>query len=143
MLPFRQIVGLFVKIFFLLASFACKQIKLFPQSPPLASIPAFNFYISVVWLMHMLQKNKKVIPYQYNITLKYTPRACIGQFKHVFSRYFFAFCVVEEISLVVRGDKVILGLIVNYVINCYYHVMINWVALIFCCCFSRYLKVCC
>ena len=48
----------------------------------------------------------------------YSLTACIGRLNHVFSRYFFAFCVVEEVSLVVTGDGVILGLIVNCVINC-------------------------
>ena len=57
--------------------------------------------------------------------LKYNQTACIGRFNHGFSRYFFAFCVVEEISLVVDENKVILGLIVFYVVNCYYHVTIN------------------
>ena len=55
----------------------------------------------------------------------------------MFLSYFFAFCLLEEVYIV-TGDKVILGLIVNCVINCYYHVMINEVAQIFCCCFSRY-----
>ena len=41
----------------------------------------------------------------------------IAPFKYAFSRYFFVFCLLEEVSLVVHGDRVILGLIVNYVIN--------------------------
>ena len=32
---------------------------------------------------------------------------------------FFAFCVVEEISLVVHGDDAILGFIIFYVVKCY------------------------
>ena len=32
---------------------------------------------------------------------------------------FFAFCVVEEIYLVVHGDDANLGLIIFYVVNCY------------------------
>ena len=32
---------------------------------------------------------------------------------------FFAFCLLEEVYLVVHGDRVILGLIIFYVINCY------------------------
>ena len=47
------------------------------------------------------------MPYQCNITLKYSQTAHIALFKHVFSRYFLLFCVVEEISLVVNGDRVI------------------------------------
>ena len=39
----------------------------------------------------------------------------IAHFKYVKMRYFLAFCLLEEISLVVNG--VILGLIVNCVIN--------------------------
>ena len=42
---------------------------------------------------------------------------CIGRFKHVFSRYFLAFCLLEEIYIVIHGDKVILGLIFNCVIS--------------------------
>ena len=45
--------------------------------------------------------------------------------KHAFPCYFLLFCLLEEFSLVVNGDKVILGLIVNHVDNCYYYVMIN------------------
>ena len=51
---------------------------------------------------------------------------------HAFSYYFLVFCLLEEVYYVVPENKVILGLIVNYVINCYYHVMINEVAQIFC-----------
>ena len=36
------------------------------------------------------------------------------------------------------GDDAILGLIIFYVINCYYFVMINWAALIFYRCFLSY-----
>ena len=39
--------------------------------------------------------------------------------KRIFQHYFFAFCVVEEIYLVVHGDEAILGLIIFYVVNCY------------------------
>ena len=41
----------------------------------------------------------------------------IAHFKYVKMRYFLAFCLLEEISLVLNGDRVILGLIVNCVIN--------------------------
>ena len=44
---------------------------------------------------------------------------------------FFAFCFVEEIYLVVHGDDANLRLIIFYVVNCYYFVMSNWMALIF------------
>ena len=53
--------------------------------------------------------------------------------------YFLVFCLLEEIYYVVNGDRVILELIVNYVINCYYYVMSNEVAQIFCFYFSSYL----
>ena len=59
------------------------------------------------------------MPYQCNITLKYSQTAHIAPFKHAFSRYFLVFCLLEEVYLVVTGDRVILGLIVNCVINCY------------------------
>ena len=39
--------------------------------------------------------------------------------------------MVEEISLVVHGDRVILGLIVIMLLIVIKHVMSNWVALIF------------
>ena len=57
------------------------------------------------------------MPHQCNISLKYSQTAHIALFKQVFSRYFLLFCVVEEISLVVAGNEVILGLIVYCVIN--------------------------
>ena len=50
-------------------------------------------------------------PYS-NILLKQTPISLIGLREAGISRYFFAFCVVEGISLVVHGDSAILGLIV-------------------------------
>ena len=49
--------------------------------------------------------------------LKYSQTACIGRFYHAFSRYFLAFCVVDEIYILLYDDRVILGLIVNCVIN--------------------------
>ena len=71
------------------------------------------------------------MPYQCKIILKHSQAAHIALFKHVFSRYFLVKCVIEEVSLVVTGDEIILGLIVNCVINCCYYVMINEVAQIF------------
>ena len=44
--------------------------------------------------------------------LTYSHPARIGLIKHVFSRYFFAFCLLEEVYYVVTDDKVFL-LIVN------------------------------
>ena len=55
-------------------------------------------------------------PYS-NIILIQPPTAHNVLRDHGFSRYFFVFCVVEEILLVVTGDSVILGLIVSYVIS--------------------------
>ena len=52
------------------------------------------------------------MPYQCNITLKYSQTAHIALFKHAFSRYFLAFCLLEEICILLRGNRVILGLIV-------------------------------
>ena len=57
------------------------------------------------------------MPYQCNITLKYSQVGHIALFKHVKTRYFLLFCLLEEVSLVVQGDRVILGIIVNCVIN--------------------------
>ena len=65
----------------------------------------------------------------------------IAHFKHVKTRYFFAFCLLEEICILLRGDKAILELIVNCVINMLLHVRINEVTQIFYCRFSRYLRV--
>ena len=66
----------------------------------------------------MFQKNKKVIPHQYKSILKTIHNVpASGSLNTVFHVIFFAFCVVEEFYLVVIGDKAILGLIVNYVIN--------------------------
>ena len=59
----------------------------------------------------------------------------------VFQRYFFVFCVVEEIFLVVHGNDANLRIIIFYVVICYYFVTSNWVAQIFYCCFSSYLRV--
>ena len=72
------------------------------------------------------------MPYQCDITLKYSQAGHIVLFKHVKTRYFLLFCVVGEVYYVVAGNEIILGIIVNYVINCYYHVMIIEVVLIFC-----------
>ena len=59
------------------------------------------------------------MPYQCNITLKYRQIVHIVLFKQVFLRYFLLFCLLEEFSLVVAGNEIILGLIVYYVDNCY------------------------
>ena len=72
------------------------------------------------------------MPYQCKITLKYSRIVHIVQFKHVKTRYFLAFCLPEEVCILLRDNKAILRLIVFYVINCCYHVMIIEVALIFC-----------
>ena len=65
----------------------------------------------------MSQKIKTKYRINIKLFLKHTQAVCFGLFKYAFSRYFFAKCVVEEISLVVNEDRVILGLIVNCVIN--------------------------
>ena len=57
------------------------------------------------------------MPYQCNITLKCSQTIYIALLKHVFSRYFFAFCLLEEVYILLNGNEVILGLIVNCVIN--------------------------
>ena len=57
------------------------------------------------------------MPYQCNITLKYSQAGHISLFKHAFSRYLLAFCVVEEICILLNGNEAILRLIVNCVIN--------------------------
>ena len=57
------------------------------------------------------------MPYQCNITLKYSQNAHIPLFKHVFSRYFLLFCLLEEVCILLNGNEAILGLIVNCVIN--------------------------
>ena len=49
--------------------------------------------------------------YNFVLTGRISPK------KYAFPCYFFAFCVVEEVSLVVISDRAILGLIVNYVIT--------------------------
>ena len=65
-----------------------------------------------------LKLNKlKSILHQCNITLKlkiFCLQEPLGSAKQ---RYFFVFCVVEEISLVVHGDDGNLGLIIFYVIH--------------------------
>ena len=48
-----------------------------------------------------------------------TPTAHNCLRKSGISRYFFVFCVVEEVLLVVTGDKVVFIFFVNYVINGY------------------------
>ena len=52
-------------------------------------------------------KNKKLFRTNIKLFLNYSQTACIGRFKHVKTRYFFAFCLLEEVSLVVNGDRVI------------------------------------
>ena len=57
------------------------------------------------------------MPYQCNITLKYSQAGHICLLNHVFSRYFLAFCVVEEVCILLNGNEPILRLIANCVIN--------------------------
>ena len=65
-----------------------------------------------------LKLNKiKLIPYQCKRLLNKGYSACMTPFYHGKTRYFFAFCLVEEFSLVVHGNGVILGLIVFYAIH--------------------------
>ena len=42
----------------------------------------------------------------------------IALFKHMKTRYFLAFCSLEEVCILLLGDSY-LGLTVYYVINCY------------------------
>ena len=44
----------------------------------------------------------KLIPYQCKRILKYRYFVCIGRFYHAKQRYFFVFCLVEEVYLVVN-----------------------------------------
>ena len=58
------------------------------------------------------------MPHQYKSILKTLPKpSASGGLNTCFRVIFFAFCVVEEVLLVVHGDRVILGLIVDCVIN--------------------------
>ena len=47
------------------------------------------------------------MPYQCNITLKYSQTAHIALFKHAFSRYFLLFCLLEEVYILLHGNEVI------------------------------------
>ena len=47
------------------------------------------------------------MPYQCNITLKYSQTAHITLFNQAFSRYFLAFCLVEEVCTLLNGNEVI------------------------------------
>ena len=58
------------------------------------------------------------MPHQYKIILKYMAKLHTSPTLNMCSRVIFSYFV----SLAVHGDRVILGLIVNCVINCYYHV---------------------
>ena len=62
--------------------------------------------------------------HQYNKILNQPPRAPIGRRRCVFSRYFLVKCPLEEVFILLHGDKVILGLIVHCVIYCYYYVYV-------------------
>ena len=53
------------------------------------------------------------MPYQCKIILKYRQTVHIAPFKHVFPRYFLAFCLLEKFYILLNRDRVILGLIVN------------------------------
>ena len=48
------------------------------------------------------------MPYQCNITLKYSQTAHIALFKHTKTRYFLAFCLPEEVCILLCDNKAIL-----------------------------------
>ena len=52
------------------------------------------------------------MPYQCNITLKYSQTAHITLFKHVKTHYFLLFCLLEEVCILLHDNEAILGLIV-------------------------------
>ena len=116
MLPFRHHRRSFVKIFFLISELRSQTKKNFSSKPPL--LPPFQHLILHFGRMinTCVSKNKKLIPYQYNISLKQPPCAHIELFNYVFSCYFLAFCLLEEIYLVVHGDRIILFLLLFIVI---------------------------
>ena len=57
------------------------------------------------------------MPYQCNITLKCSQTVHIALLNHVFSCYFLAFFLLEEVCILLNGNEAILRLIVNCVIN--------------------------
>ena len=91
----------------------------FLQHPPATSIRKLIYLRHDKMKINLKLNKLKLLPYQCKRLLNIYIIVCIDPTNHVFQRYFFAFCVVEEIPLVVKGDEAILELIIFYVVNCY------------------------